>query len=125
MRKLLRPGDLVLCNGPERPVWLFHVRVISGNAKGCNAFMLTTEPKVNANVRFPDLSRWTCEAVPVAPGGVLGFRKGVPVEVVTLSGEICSDWLGVEDPPHAALLRVVAQAGATGRVDRFDESAMD
>lgn len=110
MRHLLRPGDLVLCNTPASPVWLFQVRVTRGDSKGCNAFLLTTEPCVQVNVKYPDLSRWTCNAVPVAPGGSVGFRKGVPVEVVTLSGEVCSDWNGVEDPSYAALLRVVQVA---------------
>lgn len=113
----MRPGSLVVCNSPNSPAWLSMVKVVKGDADGFTTFLLTTEPEVQPDLKFPDLSRWTCSAVPVESGGSGLLSRKSAKAVVVLSGELCSDWLNPEPDPLAALMRVVrASRTLTGQV---------
>lgn len=96
MRKLLPTGKVV--NLLERPIpeYLASVRVMAGKSHGTHTFRIMAVTHVAANALQPELSTWTCNAVPISEKTGKDMSAATTSEpdrgVVRLHGEIGSPY---------------------------------
>lgn len=66
MVTLLPVGAVFDLRERKQPAWLFNVRTQRGNDRGTRIFRITAPPRIELDVAFIELARWTCSAVPIS-----------------------------------------------------------
>lgn len=66
MRACLSPGTVVKLNARPLPEYLLRVSTHSGNDRGTKTFRIVEVTGVDVNVATPELSTWSCTAVPIS-----------------------------------------------------------
>jgi hypothetical protein len=112
INKLVPPGTVLdLRFGRSKPPGhLARVSTMSGNDRGTKVFRVVKVLSVDAKPGSPELSTWTCEAVPISEKtgkdmlASTGHYSGK--QTVRLSGSMSVEW-GSDEAPQAAVERVV------------------
>ena len=118
MNRLLKPGMTIQRKIRGNPYWLQRVTTIRGNDRGTNTFVIVSLVAVAINPSHPELSTWSCEAIPISEktgkpmdGSSHGADGNKPT--VRLTGDIAVDHPTID--MSEIFLKVIAQADAAGR----------
>lgn len=125
MCALLPVGSTIRRAQRSGPGWLWRVQTMRGNDRGTNTFVIASKPSVEPNTAHPDLSRWSCEAIPVSEktGNPMSGKSHGPdgkKETVRLVGGF-----GLSDiEENSILMSMVAAAGDAMAKQAASESAV-